>query len=264
MSKIKTLKTLQIIYIICIVSYIILIVTIKLQLINDVEGTGLLWGMTFGTLFTAALILYIIYALIKIKELGKIDWTFLIFSLLLVLFWTGSFFIGLRSAFSQGNEIGKLKTNQSQLQGALYGSAFKLPVNYFPLKLLLPMMKKDTSIQIDTHISGENFLSPLQAGKEVSMELMSFNLLVSGDEVLKEIDSLSYRPANISEFLAFIWNNYKSLKNIQVTSQIPSINLIDNHLRIPVFHWIGDVPTIILRNVSEVQANNEYSLVVKK
>ncbi len=265
MSKIAILKVMQIIYIVCIASYVLLVLVVKFKLVHDSEGIGLLWGITFGTLFTASLVAYIGYSFWYIKKLGKIDWVFFIFSLLLVLFWIVSTFLGFRDAIYQAQEINKtFGTSQQPLIGTLYADSFDLPVSYFTLKTIAPMMKENANIQIDPNISDGNFSSPAGQGQQETMYLMSFNIFASGDKISKEIDQLGYRPANIDEFLAFVWNEYESLKNTQVTSDLSSINTINGLYEIPVFVWVNGVPTVTLRNQSIVQGSNEYSLVVKK
>jgi hypothetical protein len=113
MSKIKTLKVVQIIFVVCLVSYLILLICTKFNLVHDVDEISLLWGMTFGSLLTASIIIYAIYGLIKIKSLGKVDWVCFVISVLLILLWIYQSTIGVQKVISQ-NELTPETLNSSQ------------------------------------------------------------------------------------------------------------------------------------------------------
>jgi hypothetical protein len=154
-------------------------------------------------------------------------------------------------------------SKSQQINGAVYKDTYTIPVNYLPIDDLASTTKHNMGIKIDYDIREGTFDSPVQAGKQETLALVSFDQYVSTDEADKVIGELGYRPANIAEFISFVWNEYKSLKNTAVSTAIISKIPLGGTYMTPVFHWVNGVPQIDLRNGAQYQEASEFSLVVK-
>ena len=154
-------------------------------------------------------------------------------------------------------------SKSQQINGTISKDTFTIPVNYLPLDVLASTTKHTLGIKIDYDIREGNFDSSVQSGRQETFALVSFDHYLSTDEADKVISELGYRPANIAEFISFVWNEYKSLKNAALSAAIISKVPLGSTYMTPVFHWVNGVPQIDLRNGAQYQEASEFSLVVK-
>ncbi|MEO8637483.1 MAG: hypothetical protein ABI430_01110 [Candidatus Taylorbacteria bacterium] len=154
-------------------------------------------------------------------------------------------------------------SKSQQINSTVNKETFTIPINYLPIDELASMTKNNMGIKIDYDIREGNFDSSVQSGKQETLALVSFDQYLSTDEAVKVINELGYRPANIAEFISFVWNEYKSLKNVAVSTAIISKVPLGGTYMTPVFHWINGVPQIDLRSGAQYQEASEFSLIVK-